>query len=72
MELTQTKKASNEVIERLFKKRNLSPNQLKELLSWDLKSIPDLTKLIDLEKAAARIIIAIERKEKIGIFGDPQ
>jgi single-stranded-DNA-specific exonuclease len=70
MELSQTKNTFNELLERLFKKRNLSQNQLKELLSWDLKSIPDLTKLIDLEKAADRIIIAIERKEKIGIFGD--
>ncbi len=70
MELSPAKNTSNEVIERLFKKRNLSPNQLKELLSWDLKSIPDLTQLVDLEKAAFRIITAIERKEKIGIFGD--
>ncbi len=70
MELSKDKISSNDVLTRLFKKRNLTPEETKELLSWDLKNIPDLTLLKDLEKASNRIINAIKNNEKIGIFGD--
>lgn len=70
MELAPNTKINNDVLVRLFKKRNLTPNQVQELFSWDLKNIPDITQLLDLEKASNRIILAIENKEKIGIFGD--
>ncbi len=43
---------------------------LADFFSWDLKSLPELTDLKDLTKAAERIILAIQRHEKIGIFGD--
>lgn len=41
-----------------------------EYLSWDLKQLPDITQMLDLELAAKRIIKAIESKETIGIYGD--
>lgn len=43
---------------------------IQEFLSWDLKTIPDLSSLKDLKKASHRIIEAINSNEKIGIYGD--
>lgn len=60
----------NPVLARLFQKRGCSPEQVQELLSWNLKDIPDLTQLIDLKKASERIIRAISESEKIGVYGD--
>lgn len=58
------------VLVRLFKKRDLSPEEVQELFSWDLKSLPDLTDLQDLDKAALRVIQALDKEEKIAIYGD--
>jgi single-stranded-DNA-specific exonuclease len=58
------------VVVRLLEKRNLSLEQTKEFLSWDLKALPDLTAMMDMEKGSQRIIQAIENGEKIGIYGD--
>ncbi len=59
------------VVLELLKKRGLdTAEKLKDFLSWDLKSLPLLTELKDLEKASERIIRAIENNEKIGIYGD--
>lgn len=60
----------NPVLVRLFKKRGFSPDEVKSLLSWDLKDIPNLTQMLDLEKSSHRILSAIEAGERIGIFGD--
>lgn len=60
----------NPVIVRLFKKRGHSPTDVQELLSWNLKEIPELTEMIDLKKAADRLLLAIDNKETIGIYGD--
>lgn len=43
---------------------------IQDMLSWNLKDIPDLTNMIDLQKASTRIISAINNGEKIGIYGD--
>ena len=43
---------------------------IEDFLSWDLKTIPDMSTLKDLPKASARIIQAIENNEKIGVYGD--
>lgn len=43
---------------------------IENYLSWDLKSIPDMSSLKDLSKASARIIEAIDLKQKIGVYGD--
>lgn len=58
------------VIQRLFSKKGFSPKMIENFLSWDLKTIPDLGSLKDLEKSSHRIISAIDNKEKIGIYGD--
>lgn len=43
---------------------------IENYLSWDLKNIPDMSSLKDLSKASARIIEAIDQKQKIGVYGD--
>ena len=43
---------------------------IEEFLSWDLKSIPEMSSLKDLPKASKRIIQAIANNEKIGVYGD--
>lgn len=58
------------IIKRLFDKKGFTHKQIEDFLSWDLKTIPDMSSLKDLGKASARIIEAIDREEKIGIYGD--
>ena len=71
MELnTQKPFELNPVLVRLFKKRGFSPVDVQDMLSWNLKDIPDLTKMIDLEKASERITRAISEDETIGVYGD--
>lgn len=60
----------NPVLVRLFQKRGFTPEQVQELLSWNLKDIPDLTQMLDLKKASERIIRAVNEGEKIAVFGD--
>lgn len=54
----------------LLHKRGIDDQAIADFLSWDLKSLPELTKLKDLEKASLRIIQAINNKELIGVYGD--
>lgn len=72
MELTTNAPASelNPVIVRLFKKRGFSPLDVQDMLSWNLKDLPVLTEMIDLEKASDRILRAMSEGETIGIYGD--
>jgi single-stranded-DNA-specific exonuclease len=72
MELTteSTTTQLNPVLIRLFQKRGISPQSIQEMLSWNLKEIPDLTNMIDLAKASERIIHALNNNEKVGIYGD--
>lgn len=58
------------VIQRLFDKKGLDKKQIENFLSWDLKTIPDLSSLKDIKKASQRLIEAIDREEKIGVYGD--
>ncbi len=58
------------VIQRLFDKKGLDRKQIENFLSWDLKTIPDLSSLKDIKKASQRLIEAIDREEKIGVYGD--
>jgi len=60
----------NPVLLQLLQKRGHSPSQISEMLSWNLKEIPDLTKMIDLQKASKRLIQALDQGEKIGVYGD--
>lgn len=63
-------KELNPVLVRLFKKRGISPAEVDNILSWNLKDIPVLTDMIDLSLASERLIRAIEDGEKIGVYGD--
>lgn len=58
------------VISRLLQKRGFTQNDFQNLLSWDLKTLPDFSSLKDISLCAERIINAIDNKEKIGIYGD--
>lgn len=58
------------IIQRLFEKKGFDRKMIEDFLSWDLKTIPDMSSLKDLGKASNRIIEAIDREEKIGIYGD--
>lgn len=58
------------VIQRLFEKKGFDKKQIENFLSWDLKTIPDLSSLKDIKKASQRLIEAIDREEKIGVYGD--
>lgn len=58
------------VLQRLFQKRGLTPQDVSDFFSWDLKNIPDLTEMHDLKKASARLIEAMQSGELIGIYGD--
>ena len=58
------------VIQRIFESREMDSSDIKEFLSWDLKDLPDLTSMKDMDKASTRILQAIENDEKIAIYGD--
>ena len=58
------------IIQRLFEKKGFDRQKIEDFLSWDLKTIPDMSSLKDLKKASKRIIEAIDREERIGIYGD--
>lgn len=62
--------AIHPVIRRIFERRNFKEKDLYDFFSNNLKELPDLTQMKDLEKSSARIIQAIEQQEKIGIWGD--
>lgn len=54
---------------RLFEKRGIFEN-VEEYFSWDLNSLPDLTNMLDMDRTVERIISAIDKNQKIGIYGD--
>lgn len=58
------------VIKRIFEKRNFKDQDIYHFFSNNLKELPDLTNLKDLEKASTRIIKAMDSNEAIGIWGD--
>jgi single-stranded-DNA-specific exonuclease len=58
------------VVAQVLEKRNITPEQYPDFFSWDLRQLPDLTTMLDLEKAALRIIEAMKKDEKIAIYGD--
>lgn len=58
------------IIQRIFEKKGFNQKKIENFLSWDLKTIPELTKLKDLELASKRIIQAINQEQKIGVYGD--
>ena len=70
MEIQSAPSELNPVLVRLFRRRGVSPADVQDMLSWDLKNIPELTDMIDLSKASERLIRAVSEGEKIGVYGD--
>jgi single-stranded-DNA-specific exonuclease len=58
----------NPIVQDLIKKR--WGHESDAYLSWELKHLPDLTSMLDLSKAAHRLIEAIDKNEPIAIYGD--
>ncbi len=67
LEHTSEKKLP-EIVTRLLNKREV--NDINDFLSWDLKKLPTLTKLKDLDISARRIIQAMKENQKIAVYGD--
>ena len=67
---SQPQAALHPIIQNLFSKRGLNHNEQEEFLSWDLKSLPKLTDLHDITKAAERIKKSMSYGKKIGVYGD--
>lgn len=60
----------NAVVQKLLVNRGLNKEQIEEFFSWDLKSLPDMSKLLDIDVAVKLINKAILNGDKIGIYGD--
>jgi single-stranded-DNA-specific exonuclease len=58
------------IIIQLLQKRGISAEAMSNMFSWNLKDLPDLTQMLDLSRASGRILEAIDKNEKIGIYGD--
>jgi single-stranded-DNA-specific exonuclease len=58
------------VIQKLFEKRNYSQEDIKNFFSWDLKELPEITKMNGMEEGSLRIIEALLGSEHIAIYGD--
>lgn len=54
----------------LLQARGLVSDQVLHFLSDDLRQLPELTAMIDIQRAANRLCLAMEKNEKIGVFGD--
>ena len=60
----------NPTTRKILYKRGLKDQDIYEFLSWDLKRLPSLTQMHDMDKAARRIIKSLNQGESIGIYGD--
>jgi hypothetical protein len=64
MELqSQNTTSLHPVLSRLFQKRALTQSEVQENLSWNLRELPDLMNMIDLQKASERLILAMQSGE---------
>lgn len=62
--------ALHPVVERILNKRGISQEKYEDFFSWNLRDLPNLVQMKDINKAATRIIEAINGNQKIGIYGD--
>ena len=61
----------NEMTSKLLSIRKIKKEDIKSFLNPSIKNIlPNPNNLIDMEKATQRTLVAVNNKEKIGIFGD--
>lgn len=58
------------VLKRILLRRDITPDKYDEFFSWNLRELPELRSLKDLNKTATRIIQAIDSNETIAIYGD--
>ena len=69
--LMRQKCDSSDILSRILIARGVTPEHALDFLNPSLRnSMPNPMKLLDMEKAVERIIVAIKKKEKIAIFGD--
>ena len=66
----RTTSTVNPVTKAILQKRGLNEGQIHEFLSWDLRKLPPLGLMKDMDRAAERIVLGIGCSEKIAIFGD--
>ncbi len=60
-----------EIVAHILATRGVKPEEAEKFLSPKLKDhLPDPLCMKDMDKAVARLVAAIERKEKIAVFGD--
>jgi single-stranded-DNA-specific exonuclease len=57
-------------IQQIFQNRNLSTSDIQDLVSWNLRELPNLEEMQDMELGAIRLIEALEKNENIAIYGD--
>ena len=61
----------NALLARILAARSVEEEDAVDYLTPTLKKLmPNPTKFVDMEKAAARLVKAIENKEQVAIFGD--
>ncbi len=61
----------DEITAKLLTLRNIEKEDINSFLNPSIKNfLPDPNELLDMEKSSLRTLQAIEKKEKIGIFGD--
>ena len=61
----------SEIVARFLACLGIETEQIEDYLFPTIKqSLPNPFHLIDIEKAAKRILLALERHEKVAIFGD--
>ena len=61
----------DEITAKLISIRNIKKDEVNAFLNPSIKNfLPNPNILIDMEKSTKRIVEAISKKEKIGIFGD--
>lgn len=58
------------VLVELLLQRKTPPEKIPHILSWNLKELPDITQILDLDKASERLIQAITENEIIAVYGD--
>lgn len=67
----QKSQRTNTIVREILRARGYSSDQeVAHFLSWDLKQLPDLSAMQDMQKAAQRLVLALEKNEQICVYGD--
>ena len=61
----------DEITSKLLSIRKIKKEDINSFLNPSMKNfLPDPNNLIDMQKSTQRLVTTIDKKEKIGIFGD--